>query len=91
MAKRQMVVLGIEKVVPDDESYNDELEESYLPPSHYHSTYLDEEFEFVASGAQFPYVNKLLEQGWRVVSVTPQTIGGKNSATGRFLFVLEKG
>ena len=56
------------------------------------------EFEFVASGAQFPLVNRLLREGWRVVSVTPQNVststGNVNECSdleGKFLFVLEWG
>jgi hypothetical protein len=96
MAKKQMVVLGIEKKLArrDDFFFEEDVEddeENFRNYVHCSSKYLSEEFEFVARGAQFPYVNKLLEQGWRVVSVTPQTITGKTSETGCFLFVLEKG
>lgn len=51
--------------------------------------YAGNDFEFIAHGEQFPHVNRLLTEGWRVVSVTPSRHG--NHSKGKFLFVLEKG
>ena len=73
MAKEQMVVLGVEQLIPD-EIDSEEVTSNIR--------------NWVASGGQFPYVNSLLREGWRVVSVTtPQ----RSSDDHEYLFVLERG